>query len=283
MKCVGILVIRGNPHAGEAARALIAWCRENDTLPLYLTELSHYGIEHGVDSEELADRADVFVVLGGDGTFLAASQLAKERDVPVLGVNFGRLGFLTEVGIGELYDTLRLALAGELRTREHMMLDGEYLGDGGPPLRRTVLNEFVVNKSDEARVIELRVTVDDVLVTLVRGDGLIISTPTGSTAYSLSAGGPILHPAMQTILLTPICPHSLTFRPMLIPADREVHIEVTSRNREVLVTADGHRFTHFDVGGRLTVRRSDARLTKLVSPDRSYFEVLRDKLRWGEA
>ncbi|MCL4236179.1 MAG: NAD(+)/NADH kinase [Deltaproteobacteria bacterium] len=283
MKCVGILVIRANPHAGEAARALISWCRENGVEPLYLTELSGYGIENGVDSEELAQRADVFVVLGGDGTFLAASQLAKIRDVPVLGVNFGRLGFLTEVGIDELYDTLRLALAGELRTREHMMLDGEYRVDGGNAQHRTVLNEFVVNKSDEARVIELRVTVDEVLVTLVRGDGLIISTPTGSTAYSLSAGGPILHPAMQTILLTPICPHSLTFRPMLIPADREVHIEVTSRNREVLITADGHRFTHFDAGGRLTVRRSDARLTKLVSPDRSYFEVLRDKLRWGEA
>lgn len=282
MRRVGILVIRHTPRAGEAAVELIRWLRERGCEPLYLAELSQYGVEGGIDASEMADRAELIVVLGGDGTFLAASQLVKGRGTPILGVNFGRLGFLTEVPIDELYETLTMALDGKLRRRERMMLDGEFQRPGGDTLRRTVLNEFVVNKSEEARVIELRVTVDDVLVTLVRGDGLIISSPTGSTAYSLSAGGPILHPALKTILLTPICPHSLTFRPVLIPEDREIKIEITSPKREVLITADGHRFAHFEYGGTLVVRKSADSLVKLISPHRSYFTVLRDKLNWGE-
>lgn len=282
MSRVGIIVVRDRPEAGVAALELITWLRDRGLTPLYLEELERYGIPGGLSADELVRRAELMVVLGGDGTFLAAARMLKNRLTPMMGVNFGTLGFLTEVNLDQLYATVEKALAHELRIRERMMIDGVYRNPAGEEKSYTALNDFVISKARDARMIELRISINEVLMTRVRGDGLIISTPTGSTAYNLAAGGPILHPALDCFVLTPICPHSLTFRPVVAPAEREIHVELESAERDVLITADGQGVVHFEAGGVFTIRRSASRLMKVISPYRRYFSVLRDKLHWGD-
>ncbi|MCZ7584125.1 MAG: NAD(+)/NADH kinase [Deltaproteobacteria bacterium] len=229
----------------------------------------------------MTQQADFVVVLGGDGTFLAAARMFRERPTPILGVNFGALGFLTEVTLDEMEAHIDQALAGELVVHERMMLDGEFVPADGAPVRFSVLNEIVVSKTEEARVIELRIIVDGHSMTSMRGDGLIVCTPTGSTAYNLSAGGPIVLPGQNTIALTPICAHSLSFRPVVLPGAAEIEVDLVSAKKPVLITADGQAVTTFGMGGRLFIRQSPHKVHKLVSAERNYFMTLRDKLGWG--
>jgi NAD+ kinase len=231
---------------------------------------------------EVASSADALVVLGGDGTLLAASHLV-ERSIPVLGVNFGSLGFLTEITLPELYPTLESVLAGKYRYEERRMLRARVERAGAQQLEGDVLNDVVVTKADLARIIELDVSVDGSFVSAFRADGLIVSSPTGSTAYNLAAGGPILHPQLDAVVLTPICPHMLTNRPLVVSDRAAVEVRLrAAREGEVHVTLDGQRGLPLTGGDVVTVTRSP-RTIRLVKPARDFFEVLRTKLKWGES
>ncbi len=288
MSTVGILVRPDLGKAGPALRDLVAWlqergvgvCLEERTARL-VEEVSRTACRVA-SGREVAATADVLVVLGGDGTLLAASHLV-ERPVPVLGVNFGALGFLTEITLAELHPTLEGVLKGEYRYEERRMLRAQVRRQGAEDTVGDVLNDVVITKAALSRIIELDVSVDGLFVSSFRADGLIVSSPTGSTAYNLAAGGPILHPALEAVVLTPICPHMLTNRPLVISDRSTIEVRLrAAREGEVHITLDGQRgfpLTSTDV---VTVTRSP-RCLRLVKASRDYFEVLRTKLKWGES
>ncbi len=226
------------------------------------------------------------IVLGGDGTLLAMADRIGQagRDIPILGVNFGSLGFLTEIRIDELYPSLESVLNGTARYDERLMLHAEATRAGHPPDQRIVLNDVVFTKTALSRMIELVVSVSGSFVTRVKADGLIIASPTGSTAYNLAAGGPIVHPVVDALVLTPIAPHTLTNRPVIIPASALVEVQplVESEADDVFVTYDGQTGYELRQGDVVRVRRADQTLRLVRAPARSYFEVLREKLKWGE-
>ena len=234
-----------------------------------------------VDREDIARDADLVIVLGGDGTLLAAAQIIAKsgRDVPILGVNFGSLGFLTEITRPELFSSLEAVIGGRVEHDDRMLLWGT-IGDHS----HVALNDIVITRVALSRMVELDVTVGDQFVTSVRSDGLIIASPTGSTAYNLSAGGPVVHPAMDAIVLTPIAPHTLTHRPIVIPASREVRVRAASGNdgAEIYVTFDGQRGFPLPEGGEISVTRAKQPIRLVRASARNYFEVLRTKLKWGE-
>jgi len=234
----------------------------------------------------LLAEVDLVVVLGGDGTLLAtAGQIARgDRDVPILAVNFGSLGFLTEITRPELHGALAEVLDGRFTLDERMMLSARARRAGHPDTDVPVLNDVVFTRTALSRIIDLSVWVGDQFVTRVKADGLIVASPTGSTAYNLAAGGPIVHPAMAAFVLTPIAPHTLSNRPIVVPAERDVRVAVSADNggAEVYVTFDGQSGFPLAAGDTVTVGRA-ARTVRLVrATTRTYFEVLRQKLKWGE-
>ncbi len=232
--------------------------------------------------EDLPAVVDLLIVLGGDGTMLAAARLIGGRRIPVLGVNFGGLGYLTEFTLEEVFPTLERLLTEDALIDSRLMLDAVVYRAGRCVAEYSVLNDAVVNKSALARIIQIECWIDGALVTTFRADGLIVSTPTGSTAYSLSAGGPIVHPAVAAIVITPICPHMLTNRPLVISSESEVRLTVRTPREEVTLTLDGQVGFALQVEDEVIVRRS-AKTFDLVSPvNKNYFQVLRDKLYWGK-
>jgi NAD+ kinase len=238
------------------------------------------------EREALAADVDLVVVLGGDGTLLSTAGLIARsgRDVPILAVNFGSLGFLTEITRPELQRALGEVLDGRSTLDERMMLSARARRAGESDVDVPVLNDVVFTRTALSRIIDLSVSVGDQFVTRVKADGLIVASPTGSTAYNLAAGGPIVHPAMAAFVLTPIAPHTLSNRPIVVPAEREVRVTVSPDNggAEVYVTFDGQTGFPLAAGDTVTVRRA-SRTVKLVrATTRTYFEVLRQKLKWGE-
>ncbi len=240
---------------------------------------------HVLPRPQLAREVDMVVVLGGDGTLLSMADCIGEvgAPTPILGVNFGSLGFLTEVTLPELYRSLEAALNGRAQVEERLMLAATTMRKGDVFARSIAVNDAVVTKTARSRMIDLSVSVGDEFVTRVKADGLIIATPTGSTAYNLSAGGPIVQPSVDALLLTPIAPHTLTNRPIVIPATLPVRVQPNMQDRdEVFVTFDGQAGYQLESGDELTVTRAP-RPMRLIKPSlRSYFEVLRTKLKWGE-
>jgi NAD+ kinase len=233
-------------------------------------------------SGEVAATADVLVVLGGDGTLLAASHLV-DRPVPVLGVNFGSLGFLTEITMPELYPTLEGVLRGEYKFEERRMLRARVQQRDTAETTGDVLNDVVVTKAALSRIIEFDVAIDGLFVSAFRADGLIVSSPTGSTAYNLAAGGPILHPTLDAVVLTPICPHMLSNRPLVVSDRSSIEVRLRAgRESDAHLTLDGQRGFPLRGGDVVTVTRSP-RTIRLVKAQRDYFEVLRTKLKWGES
>lgn len=233
----------------------------------------------------LATSVDIVLVLGGDGTLLGMADCIGEAGahIPMLGVNFGSLGFLTEVTLPELYPALEAALAGRGYIEERVMLQSTVLRAGGTMARRIAVNDAVVTKAARSRMVDLSVWVDDDFVTRVKADGLIVATPTGSTAYNLAAGGPIVQPNVEALVLTPIAPHTLTNRPVVVPATCTVRVQPTMDGRdEVYVTFDGQVAYQLEAGDEILVRRADVRLRLLRPTTRSYYQVLRTKLKWGE-
>jgi len=234
-----------------------------------------------VDGDTPPSSADLVVVLGGDGTLLAAARLLGDLQVPIVAINYGSLGFLTEVTLDEMYPALEGVLAGEFATQMRMMVDVQVVRAGKPVAEYRALNDVVINKGTLSRMIELEARVDGQYVSRFRADGLIVSTPTGSTAYNLSAGGPIIHPTMEAMVLTPICSHTLTNRPLVLSKNVQVEITLRSAQDDVYVTVDGQVGLKLQMDDRLVVEKSDVAL-KLVAPlDKNYFDVLRGKLKWG--
>ncbi len=238
-----------------------------------------------VTQSVLARGVDMVVVLGGDGTLLSMADSIGDAgsNIPILGVNFGSLGFLTEVTLPDLYRSLDAALAGRGHIEERMMLRATTRRDGTVFERSIALNDVVITKAARSRMIDLSVSVSDEFVTRVKADGLIVATPTGSTAYNLSAGGPIVEPSVDALLLTPIAPHTLTNRPVVIPANAIVRVQPNMTDRdEAYVTFDGQAGFQLQVGDDIEVRRAEKPLRLIRSSTRSYFAVLRTKLKWGE-
>jgi len=288
MSTVGILVRPDLGKAGPAVRDLVAWLGERrvgacvDERTAALVEVANSVSCRVASIGEVAAGADVLVVLGGDGTLLAASHLV-DRPVPVLGVNFGSLGFLTEITMPELYPTLEGVLRGEYRFEERRMLHARVQQRDTADTTGDVLNDVVVTKAALSRIIEFDVAIDGLFVSAFRADGLIVSSPTGSTAYNLAAGGPILHPTLDAVVLTPICPHMLSNRPLVVSDRSSIEVRLRAgRESDAHLTLDGQRGFPLRGGDVVTVTRS-SRTIRLVKAQRDYFEVLRTKLKWGDS
>jgi len=288
---VGIVAKHGLTAASPHVSELATWLRARRVEPVFEHDtgvLAGTAASGGLlaTRDRLPHEVDVIVVLGGDGTLLAMAACTARagRDIPILGVNFGSLGFLTEVRIDELLPSLDTLLRGEAACDERAMLEAVAHRHGQVFDTRIVLNDVVFTKAALSRMIELSVSVDDGFVTRVKADGLIVASATGSTAYNLSAGGPIVHPSVDALILTPIAPHTLTNRPVVIPGTAVVEVvpHTSGSPDEVFVTYDGQSGYPLGESDLLRVRKS-ARVLRLVKgPTRGYFEVLREKLKWGE-
>jgi len=285
---VGLVTKRGLHAAADHLDRLASWLRGRGIEPLFDPEAAALAGARGEtrSRDDLPRDADLIVVMGGDGTLLSmATRTAQAgRDTPILGVNFGSLGFLTETRIDELYTVLEAVLDGTASFDDRAMLAADAYRAKEHFDSRIVLNDVVFTKAALSRIIELSISVGASLVTKVRADGLIVATATGSTAYNMAAGGPIIHPRTDAIVLTPIAPHTLTNRPIVIPGSEviEVRPEIVAGLDDIYVTYDGQSGYPLQPDDVVRVRRSERTLRLVKAPARSYFEVLREKLMWGE-
>lgn len=284
MKQIGIYAKCNHPDAVKVAREVTRWLRARGMEVLLEKVLARNMGEGETGCERAAIPAtvDLIIVLGGDGTLISVARQICGRSVPILGVNLGSLGFLTEVTRGELFLSLEKVLKGDYDLSDRMMLEAVVRRNGEQAGRFCVLNDVVINKGAIARIIDMEVSVDGAYLTTFKADGLIIATPTGSTAYNLSAGGPIISPGLHCLVVTPICPHMLANRPLIVSDTVAIRIEVKFRDEDVVLTADGQVGMDLVAGDVVEVRKA-ARSTRLIkSPSKDYFEVLRTKLGWGE-
>ena len=284
---VGII---SRPRRGDLAAVvppLLKWLKARGIDAHYdeesATSLDAAAASKALPRETLAQSSELLLVLGGDGTLLAAARVAAPRGIPILPVNLGSLGFLTSFTVEDLYPALEEALAGRFSISERVMLSAELLRAGKVIDRRNVLNEAVVNKGALARMIELEMRIDGDFVCRYRVDGLIVATPTGSTAYSLSAGGPIVHPAVESIVITPICPHTLSDRPLVVRDTSQVEATLLGDTESVFLTLDGQKGILMQASDQVRISRAQEKLKLIQPPQKSYFEILRNKLKWGEA
>lgn len=281
-KEIHVVCKRGKEESLQIARYLIE--KYGETCEVKLDELSASLLryEKKVEMEEIGKGADFIVVLGGDGTLLSVSRNSVGREVPILGVNLGGLGFLTEVSVEEFKDVFDEILSGKIELSNRMMLQVKVVRSKESVLEFNVLNDAVITKDALARIIDIETYVDDEYLTTYRADGVIFSTPTGSTGYCLSAGGPILYPSMKNIVIAPICPHTLTMRPLILPDDVVIKATLKSKDEKVILTLDGQVGFPLEYGDEVIIKKSPI-VTKLIkSPKKGYFEILRTKLKWGE-
>jgi NAD+ kinase len=279
---VGIILKRQDARVRDVVAEVIPWLRSRG-VEVWLDPATADQCPPDTDfaqPEELIRRVEAVIVLGGDGTLLHAARLIGANGVPILGVNLGSLGFLAEVKLDEMYEALESLLSGQYRFEERVLLNIEVIRDESVVAKYLALNDAVINKGALARIIELEICVNTQPVLFTRSDGLIVSTPTGSTAYSLAAGGPILYPTLDAFIIAPICPHTLTNRPLVIPDRDEVLIRL-HRGADVMLTVDGQVGMPLRPKDNLTLRRAQSTM-KLVLPFGSnFFTLLREKLRWG--
>ncbi|MDH3212338.1 MAG: NAD(+)/NADH kinase [Myxococcales bacterium] len=283
IRSVGICVKLSQPQLADLVRELEQWlvARRFDVVPD--PEAGRWTKAAGLPRRELAEKVDAVVVLGGDGTLLAVARAIGENSVPILGVNLGTLGFLTETAREEMFPALEEVIAGRFRTEARMRLEAVVDRAGEEVGRYLALNDAVIANTSLARIVDLPVRADGIEVTTYHADGLIVSTPTGSTAYSLSAGGPLILPSCEAILLTPICPHTLSQRPLVLPETCELAVDVKGPHAsDVKLTVDGQVGCQLGEDDRVTVRASRHPVQLLVPPGRNRFEVMREKLRWGK-
>jgi NAD+ kinase len=281
---VGIALKPNKPEAGPIVQELIGWLRQRDREVVLDLEAAAACPTCGVGRSraDLAAAADLVVVLGGDGTILALSRLIGSRRVPILGVNLGGLGFLTEVTLPELFPTLEAVLRGEGDVSHRRMLAAQVRREGQNAGDYEALNDIVITKTAPSRIVELETYVNGEYVARFRADGLIVASPTGSTAYCLSAGGPILYPTLPALVVIPICPHTLTNRPLVVPDSARIEVVHRSAGEDVHLTVDGQVDVPLRHGDAVVVGRSAHAITLIKSPKMNYFELLRTKLRWGE-
>jgi NAD+ kinase len=286
MKKIAIFAKVHDPRCLGVAEELTEWLADRgvtacveDHLSKRLSRPSRAEI---ADSAEIAHDADLVVVLGGDGTLIAAARLVGDREIPILGVNLGSLGFLTEITLDELYRSVERCMAGDFEVSRRMMLIASIQRDGAEIERHRVLNDVVINKGALARIVDLETSVNGRYLTTFKADGLIVSTPTGSTGYSLSANGPIIHPALECVSITPICPHTLTNRPLVMSVDANISIKLNTTDEAVFLTLDGQVGVKLVYGDVVQIWEAEQRTLLVQSRSKDYFSVLRTKLKWGE-
>ena len=279
-KNIGVVAKPAYSGLSELLMRISRWMQERGSRLLYLEGTALPGGTE-VSRKEFEKTTDLVMVLGGDGTFLAGGRLAISRDVPILGVNLGRLGFLTEITVDELFPALEKIEQGPVTFEKRHLLHARIKKDEQVLFEGHVINDAVINKSSIARMLEVEARVDGNFLALFKADGLIISTPTGSTAYSLAAGGPIVFPTMEAIVMTPICPHSLTHRPLVIPDHFSITVH-TQQPENVNLTLDGQIGRALLPGEYVEVARSPYVLEVIKSPFKNYFDILKSKLRWAE-
>lgn len=283
MKKIALFAKVHDPRCLVVAGELVRWLEDRNCVPLVESHLArHLGSPNGLDSKEIPDQADLVVVLGGDGTLISVARLIGDRRVPILGINLGSLGFLTEITLDELYPALDACLTGQYSTTERMMLHVIIERNHQVIAEHRVLNDAVINKGALARIIDLEATVNGLYLTTFKADGLIISSPTGSTGYSLSAGGPIIDPSLDCIVITPICPHTLTNRPIVVDKHAEITLTLNSTQEDVFLTLDGQVGVEMKTGDIVRIMKALSKTRLVAAPHRDYFEVLRTKLKWGE-
>jgi NAD+ kinase len=282
IRTVGIVANTEKEKTAEYAKLLKDWLAGRGIEVFIEAEIAgKIGIAGGLPWDELARRTELIAVLGGDGTMLRTARYVAKYNVPIVGINMGSFGYLTEVNLSEMHSALELILAGDYVTEKRMMLDvavhrGKNLIAAG-----TVLNDVVINRGNLSRIGELEISIDNIYLTTYKSDGLIISTPTGSTAYSLSAGGPIVYPEKDLIIINPICPHTLTNRPIISPESSVLQITLWSKEKGATLTLDGQEPYRIKSGDVIDVKKSNYKTTLILSPHRNYWEILRSKLGWG--
>jgi NAD+ kinase len=284
MRRIGLIARDDRLDAADVVRELVRWLKARGcevSVDAATGAFAGEGVRVAQEPDWPRD-VELLVVLGGDGTLLAAARLVGGLGVPILGVNLGRLGFLTATTLTELYPTLLRVLAGDVTAEERLVLAASVTRDGNVLGEYLALNDVVIAKGALGRLVELEVSADGQFMTAYRADGLIIATPTGSTAYNLSADGPILFPTMDAIVLTPICSHALTNRPIVLPTTIELEVRLSAERTEVALWPDGQ--LGLVLGGKdvVRVRRAGARIRLVRDPQKTYFQVLRTKLKWGE-
>jgi NAD+ kinase len=276
IRTAGIVIKPGHVEAMETAAEVSQWFAGRG-----IEQIGEPVQASGPATAELNMDADLIVVLGGDGTMIATSRMVGDRDVLVLGVNYGSLGYLTDFRIEELFAALEAIAAGTYDVDRRVMLKAEHWRDNELLATGRVLNDVVINKAALARIIEIEVNLNGLYVNSFRADGLIVSTPTGSTAYNLSAGGPIIYPSMNAMVLTPICPFTLTNRPIVVPDSADVELILQNENEGVVLSLDGQTGYTMVAGDRVKIRKSKTTFNLVHPANRNYFDVLRNKLKWG--
>ena len=283
MKRIGVFAKRHHKDAVRLAEDVVAWLIE-PKIEVFVDEPLAESMSdvQGYQGQDIPPLVDMVVVLGGDGTLLSVARLVGDLRTPILGVNLGSLGFLTEITRSELFPMLEQVVDGNFTVSERMRLLAVIRRNGEEVARYRVLNDIVINKGALARIIDMETWVDDDYLTTFKADGLIVSTPTGSTGYNLAAGGPIIYPGNHCHVISPICAHTLTNRPIVVSDEATIRIEVTSYDEDVVFTADGQEGMPLQGGDVVELRKSNHCTLLIKSPSKDYFQVLRTKLRWGE-
>jgi len=282
---IGIISRPRRSNISVVVPPLLEWLKERGIRTIYDEETASSldDTSNGLSRERVAAESEILLVLGGDGTLLAAARLAAPNGVPILPINMGSLGFLTSFTLEELYPALEETLAGRSSVSERVMLHVDLERAGKVIEHQRVLNEAVINKGALARMIEVELLIEKEFVCRYRADGLIVATPTGSTAYSLSAGGPIVHPTVESFVITPICPHTLTDRPVVVRDSCCIDLKLSGDTDSVFLTLDGQKGIPLQASDCVRITRAKEVLKLIQPPKKSYFEILRNKLKWGEA
>ena len=282
MKKIGIICKPGRPEPQEILKELLPWLRQKGYETFVDADAAAVLNIKGYSRAEITSLVDLVLVLGGDGTMLSVSRLVAEKGIPILGINLGSMGFITEINRGEIYTVVDKMLADGCAVEERLMLTAKIHRGGEKIAEYTVLNDVVINKGALARIIDLEAFINDIYVTTFKADWLIISTPTGSTAYSLSAGGPIIYPTLDSIALTPICSHTLTNRPIVLPDDARIEIILKTLSEDVYLTLDGQVGFSLKMDDVIEIGKAAYKTRLLIPCERDYFTILRTKLKWGE-
>ena len=287
IKSVGVIVKPNHAEARQTACELSDWLKARGISLVGEPYSMGQGAEQQpcdidtVEAERFSSEADLIVVLGGDGTMISTARLIGDSEVLVLGVNYGSLGYLTYFRIEEMFPALEAIFEGKYAKDARVMLTAEHMRGDNLLAKGRVLNDVVINKAALARIIEIDVSLNGLFVNSFRSDGLIVSTPTGSTAYNLSAGGPIIYPSMNAVVLTPICPFTLTNRPIVVPDDAQIELQLLNENEGVVLTLDGQIGYTMQAQDRVIIRKSQTTFNLVQPQNRNYFDVLRNKLKWG--
>jgi len=281
MKKIGIFAKRGEAEAVKAVADLLKWKKGSEFRFYIESRLASLLKVRGYQRKIIPAKVDAIIVFGGDGTLLGVARLVGSHGVPILGVNMGGLGFITELKKSEVRKSLKMIFSEDCSFEERIMLLADVYRGRRRIAQQNALNDVVLNKSALSRMFELDLNINDQYVSTFRADGLVISTPTGSTAHSLSAGGPVLYPTLETFLVTPICPHTLTSRPIVLPDTFNMEVHIKNGN-DVYLTLDGQVGVPLKTNDRIKIKKADYKTKFLTLHDRDYFKVLRTKLKWGE-